>query len=107
MEIGRFDTYIDITTHTTTTDSTTGEVRDVVNAVLTVPATINEFRGREKLNSQREVSTRIATFTIRYQSGIGADAIISYDSLTWDIQSISPIGKRRREALDIIAEARS
>jgi len=102
VNIGRLDKYIDIKSPTKVVDPTTGAISYTLALDFTTPCTVEEFRGKEKFKTQRELGTRIALFTIRFQTGITVESVITYDSEDWDITSIAPIG--RREALEIVAE---
>lgn len=60
--------------------------------------------GQEDEQAQRETAVDKVTFTIRYRTDVNTGQRISYNGKTYNIRSVSEVG--RRSFLDLIAEAR-
>ena len=67
-----------------------------------VRAKVVEQSGREFLSAAQIVSTRRATFTIRWRTDLLPTDRIQWDGATWNIVGRREIG--RREALELMAE---
>ena len=102
MRAGRMDKRITIQQVTETQDGY-GDPADSWAAYKTVWAEVLEKRGREYFNNPETVAAAPAVFRIRYLAGVTRKMRISYDSETYDIESIAMIG--RKEGLEIIATA--
>ena len=102
MRAGRMDKRIIIQQVTETQDGY-GDPADSWAAFKTVWAEVIFKPGREYFNGATDIATAPAIFRIRYLSGVTRKMRISYDSETYDILSITEIG--RKEGLEIVASA--
>ena len=102
MLAGNLDRRITIQAATETRDSQGGVVK-VWATVAELWAERRDVRGREYFSARQEVAENMATFRIRWRTGITEKMRVLSDGKTYDIEAIAPIG--RNEGLDLMAVA--
>lgn len=85
-----------------TADSPLGRVDAEPIVIATVWAKVREAQGREWQEGSAVTSSRRATFTLRYRTGLDALTSLQWDGLTWNVIARAEIG--RREGIELQAE---
>lgn len=93
MNSGKLDRYITIQSATETKDSFGAPIQTWAT-LASVWAQIKEVRGKEYFAAQAVNSEVDTIFAIRYRSDVTTKMRISYDSKTYDIQSVVEVGRR-------------
>lgn len=101
MEIGQLDRRITLMDYTTTRNDY-GESVQSWTTTVTVWAATRHGSGNERMVAAKNTAVGDVIFTIRFRSGITEKTRITWDSVNYDIQHISFIG--RRQFIDIIAK---
>ncbi len=86
--------------NTTQTQDTYGGVTDSWGTYCTRFAGVKTFTGRESVEGQQIIGSRIIRFTLPYDSvtdAITTKMRISWDSRTFDIQDVENVDERNRE----------
>jgi len=74
-----------------------GEVTASWATFATVRASVEPMQGRESFVASQDLAERTVRFRIRYLAGITPKMRVSYDSRTFDIQSVVNREERNRE----------
>lgn len=100
----KLDTKITIQTQTPGKNETSGEATRSPSVFATPWASVRPWQGRE-FSKDGQLSAEVTTrFQIRHKTGLKATMTILYDSKTYEIFRIEPIG--RRDRINIYAKAR-
>lgn len=68
-------------------------------------AAVSSIRGREQTKSGREeMAMMLMIFKIRFNSKVSALHKVKFNGIFFDIQSMSPMGRRNRELIEITAQ---
>ena len=99
---GSLDQRITLQQQVVTQNAMGTPIPSYVTQYQNIPAAVKPVSGKEKYHSEsdRLISYKVYSFTIRFIDGINERHRIQYDGADWDIISISDIG--RREGLILI-----
>lgn len=105
MNVGRMNKKIILLSEGSSTDADGFDT--ISNTTLaTVWADVREEKGSEVFKAGRELGTRFGTFIIRHRTDVTLKTKISYDSATWDIESLRAVDTtKRKDYLEIFARA--
>ena len=98
MKTGTLDRRITINTTTVAQDGA-GQPIPTTVVLATVWAKVDHLRGREPFQGGQFNAQRVTVFTIRYRTDVDETMTIEFDGETYDIQSVTEIG--RGEGLEI------
>ena len=104
MRAGRLDNQIVLQSRSVSQDPNTGEPTNSWSTYATVWATVSPLKGDERFKSARDIATKAYKFTLRYRSDVTPQDRIVFRSENYDIVGISPLGRRNKETLEIVAE---
>lgn len=106
----RLDRLITVEANSNVRDAIGGETNDTWTALFTnLPANVRPLSGKEYFSAQamQLVPARTQVFTVRYDGSLRntTQTRILYDGLTYYVKHIAPLGERRDQWLEIIAES--
>lgn len=104
MRAGKLRERIILQVEGTPTKDADGYDTVATTTLATVWAEVREEKGSELLKAGKETGSRYATFIIRHRTDVTQKIKISYDSVTWDIESLRTIDShKRKDHLEIFA----
>ena len=103
MLIGRLDRYITIQTETNTQQSDGGYAK-TWSTFAQVWASKKDMSGIEGEEQARDTATTRTVFKIRFLSGLTTKHRISYNSTTYDIETIKELGRQEGQELVCISK---
>ena len=101
LQAGKLDRRVTLQTNGPTQD-TTGQPIESWTEIDEVWAEVVPLRGREFLAAQQVNADVTTRFLIRYRSDVGPADRVLYDSVGYDILSLTEVG--RQEGLEILAK---
>lgn len=102
MNAGKLDRRITIQSLVETQDDFGQPVQTTV-VLATVWANVAPLRGKEPFQGEQFNAQQVVVFTVRWRDDVDATMRIEHEGETYDIQSVSEIG--RREGLEIVGFA--
>ena len=86
------------------TVNSSGEDEDSWQEYVTVRASVEPLRERERFEAQQAQNEATVRFRIRYLPGVTAELRILYDSKYYDIESVIDPNDRHRELIVLAVE---
>lgn len=107
MRAGLLDRKVTIQSRTVTQDANYGSEVSVWGTFATAWCRFEERGGQEQERNNREFTSRNATVTMRFISGVNADMrLLEADGSTWQIISVSLKKRRASMELDVVEYSR-